>query len=59
VPVAAGASHCTPEGVQAAVKAVFHAGAQGIILSRNYTEMKPENLAAAGAALRELGVIPG
>jgi hypothetical protein len=59
VPVAAGASHCTPEGVQAAVKAVFRAGAQGIILSRNYTEMKPENLTAAGTALRELGVIPG
>jgi DhnA family fructose-bisphosphate aldolase class Ia len=55
VPVAAGASHCTPEGVRAAVTAVFHGGAQGIILSRNYTEMKPENLAAAGAALQDLG----
>ena len=59
VPVSPGTSHCTPEGVQAAVKAVFHAGAPGIILSRNYTEMKPENLSAAGAALRGLGIIPG
>jgi hypothetical protein len=56
VPVAAGASHCTPESVHAAVKATFQGGAQGIILSRNYAEMKPENLAAAGAALRELGL---
>ena len=58
VPVAAGASRCTPASVGAAVTAVFRGGAQGIILSRNYTEMKPENLTAAGAALRELGVIP-
>jgi hypothetical protein len=57
VPVDAGESHCTPEGVAQAVKAAFKGGAQGIILSRNYTEMKPENLSGAGAALRELGVI--
>jgi hypothetical protein len=55
VPVPAGVSHCTPEGVKAAVRAVFQGGANGIILSRNYTEMKPENLSAAGDALRELG----
>jgi hypothetical protein len=58
VPVDQGSSQCTPEGVARAVKAVFRGGAQGIILSRNYTEMKPENLSAAGAALRELGRIP-
>jgi hypothetical protein len=57
VPVEAGESHCTPDGVASAVKAAFAGGAQGIILSRNYTEMKPENLSAAGQALRELGVI--
>jgi hypothetical protein len=56
VPVpATGVSHCTPEGVKAAVKAVFAGGGTGIILSRNYIEMKPENLAAAGDALREIG----
>jgi hypothetical protein len=54
VPVSEGAGHCTPESVGRAVKAVFRAGAQGIILSRNYVEMKPENLSGAGAALREL-----
>jgi hypothetical protein len=57
VPVEKGESHCTPESVALAVKAVFKGGAQGIILSRNYIEMKPENLSGAGAALRELGVI--
>ncbi len=57
VPVKADESHCTPEGVAQAVKAAFKGGAQGIILSRNYTEMKPENLSGAGTALRELGLI--
>ncbi len=57
VPADSGAGHCTPESVGRAVKAVFKGGAQGIILSRNYIEMKPENLSGAGAALRELGVI--
>jgi hypothetical protein len=56
VPVPAGTSHCTPESVKQEVLAVFKAGAQGIMLSRNYVEMKPENLAGAGAALRELGL---
>jgi hypothetical protein len=57
IPVSAGESHCTPESVARAVKAAFKGGAEGIILSRNYTEMKPENLSGAGNALRELGVI--
>jgi hypothetical protein len=55
IPVPAGTRHCTPEGVKAAVRAVFEGGATGIILSRNYVEMKPEHLSAAGDALRELG----
>jgi hypothetical protein len=57
VPVSAGESHCTPEGVGLAVKAAFKGGAQGIILSRNYIEMKPDNLSGAGAALKDLGII--
>jgi hypothetical protein len=56
VPVPPGTSQCTPEGVKAAVRAVFQGGGTGIILSRNYIEMKPENLSAAGDALRELGL---
>jgi len=57
VPVSAKESHCTPESVAQAVKAAFKGGAEGIILSRNYIEMKPENLSGAGKALRELGAI--
>jgi hypothetical protein len=57
VPVSAGEGRCTPESVGRAVKGAFNGGAQGIILSRNYVEMKPENLSGAGTALRELGVI--
>ncbi len=57
VPVETGEGQCTPESVGQAVKAVFKGGAGGIILSRNYIEMKPANLSGAGAALRELGII--
>jgi hypothetical protein len=43
----------TPDDVYAAVKATFEAGAHGIILSRKYSEMKLDNLRAAGRAIRE------
>jgi hypothetical protein len=49
-------SKCTPQGTKDAVLAAFRAGAQGVILSRKYSEMKLENLSAAGAAARELGL---
>ncbi|HVX42246.1 MAG TPA: hypothetical protein VHC49_00075 [Mycobacteriales bacterium] len=47
-------THCTPEGVKAAVLAAFEGGAQGVVLSRKYSEMKLENLGGAGDAVREL-----
>jgi hypothetical protein len=56
-PVGAGSSHCTPDSVRLAVRAIFQGGGRGAMLSRNYTEMKPENLAGAGLALRELGLL--
>ncbi|HVU36695.1 MAG TPA: hypothetical protein VHC95_00025 [Opitutales bacterium] len=56
VPVPPGASQRTPEGVKNDVLAAFHGGATGVILSRNYAEMDPNNLAGAGAALKELGL---
>jgi len=34
----------------------FFSGAAGVILSRKYSEMKLANLAAAGEALKEIGV---
>ena len=42
----------TPDDVYAAVKATFDAGAHGIILSRKYSEMRLDNLRAAGRAVR-------
>lgn len=56
VPVPRGASQSTPESVKQAILAAFKGGATGVILSRNYSEMKPENLAGASAALKELGI---
>ena len=55
IPTAVNHSKCTPQGTKDAVLAAFHAGAQGVILSRKYSEMKLDNLSAAGAAVRELG----
>jgi hypothetical protein len=44
-----------PSDVKASVLAAFHAGAPGVVLSRKYSEMRLENLAAVSDALRELG----
>ena len=55
IPTAAEESKCTPEGVRDAVKAAFAGGARGVVLSRKYSEMRLDNLAGAGQALRELG----
>lgn len=43
----------TPDDVYQAVKATFAGGAHGIILSRKYSEMRLDNLRAAGRAIRE------
>ena len=55
VPTATEHSKCTPDGVRDAVLAAFHGGADGVILSRKYSEMKLANLAGAGQAIQELG----
>jgi hypothetical protein len=57
VPTANGHSKCTPEGVRDAVLAAYKGGAQGVVLSRSYSEMKPENLRGAGIALESLGLV--
>ncbi|MGA3240787.1 MAG: hypothetical protein ABSG03_31330 [Bryobacteraceae bacterium] len=36
--------------------AAYRGGAQGLVISRTYSEMKPANLAAVGDALRELKI---
>jgi len=43
-----------PETLRAAVVKAFDAGASGILISREYDEMRVENLKAIGAALQEL-----
>ena len=54
IPVQSGWKQTTPVGVKAEVRAAFAAGADGIVLSREYTEMWLKNLAAAGDATREI-----
>jgi hypothetical protein len=44
----------TPERVRDAVHAIFKAGGTGLVISTSHAAMRPENLSAAGAALREL-----
>ncbi len=51
-PVVPGAVKSNPERVAAEVKGALSAGADGIVLSREYTEMRLANLAAAGDASR-------
>jgi hypothetical protein len=55
IPTAEGHSKCTPEGTRDVVLAAFHGGADGVILSRKYSEMKLTDLKGAGMALKELG----
>lgn len=49
-------ARCTREGVREMVKQAFQAGVPGIIISREYTEMRPENLSGVGDAIRDLGI---
>lgn len=54
IPTAATSAKCTPGGTKAAVLAAFRGGAEGVILSRKYSEMKLDHLRAAGAALKDV-----
>ena len=53
IPTGEHSAKCTPDGTRAAVKAAFEGGADGVILSRKYSEMKLANLRAVAGALRE------
>jgi hypothetical protein len=57
IPTAANHSKCTPKGTEDAVLAAFRGGADGVILSRKYSEMNLSNLKAAGVAIRRLGLV--
>ncbi len=54
IPTAPDHSKCTPEGTKHAVLAALRAGADGVILSRKYSEMRLSNLGAAGTAIGEM-----
>ncbi|MBT9332415.1 hypothetical protein [Paracidobacterium acidisoli] len=53
IPTAKGHSTCTPQGVHDAVLAALHGGADGVLLSRKYSEMKLADLKGAGDAIRQ------
>jgi len=55
IPTAATSKKTQPDDVYRSVKAAFEGGAHGVLLSRKYSEMRLENLAGAGRAIRELG----
>jgi hypothetical protein len=57
IDIPSGQCPTTPERVRDAVLAAFRGGARGVILSRKYSEMKLDNLAGAGQALKELGYL--
>jgi hypothetical protein len=44
-----------PEGVYQAVRRAFDAGASGVLISREYDEMRMPNLRAVGRAMKEVG----
>ena len=53
IPTGAEEKKTSPEDVSAATTAALKAGAQGVIFSRKYSEMRFANLAAGGRAIRE------
>jgi len=50
IPTSAGEKKTEPEDVREALRAAFGAGAQGVVLSRKYSEMQLANLRVAGEA---------
>ena len=53
IEIGIGSRQATPQETYDATMAAFRAGAQGIILSRKYSEMQLANLSAAGRAVRD------
>ena len=47
-------TQCSRESVRDAVLAAFDGGAEGVVLSRKYSEMKLDNLSGAGEAMQRL-----
>jgi hypothetical protein len=53
IPTGKNSRKASPDDTYAAVMAALKAGADGLILSRKYSEMRLDNLSAAGRAVRE------
>jgi hypothetical protein len=53
IPTKSNHSKCTAQGVQEATLAAFRGGADGVILSRKYSEMKLTNIRGAGNAVKQ------
>ena len=53
IPTDADQKKTTPEDVHASTNAALKAGADGVIFSRKYSEMRLANLAAGGRAVKE------
>jgi hypothetical protein len=47
-------TRCTHDSVRDAVLAAFDGGAEGVVLSRKYSEMRLDNLSGAGEAMRRV-----
>ena len=54
IPTGKDSRKASPDDTYQATKAALKAGANGLIFSRKYSEMKLENLEAAGKAVREI-----
>jgi hypothetical protein len=55
VPGGPGSKEIEPDDVRQAIQAAYEGGADGVLLSRNYSETMLKNLEAAGDVLRDLG----
>jgi hypothetical protein len=55
IPTVRNSRKASPDDTYAAVSAALKAGADGLILSRKYSEMQLANLSAAGRAVRDFG----
>jgi hypothetical protein len=55
IPTSGNEKHTSPEDVFSATTAGLKAGAEGVLFSRKYSEMRLANLAAGGKAVREFG----
>lgn len=56
IPTEENNSKSTPYSTRNAVIAAFHGGADGVLISRKYSEMKLGNLKAVGSAIKELNL---